>query len=209
MALTADQTALLNNTIAGILGANSTNFNTVKSYIIDKVNNGTVSIKDITMRPTSLVREAISKTMAVDPASVIGVKVIDGTTYQGDGSGRYVEVSTGGVTSGNSSSGGSVNSVNGHQGDVIISLNDLGLTALGRADKVLSTYASQFMHYDSDHNITEIRYGTNTQVNYEMYTYDANGNLSTIKHYLDSALKGTTTLTPIGDDLFSAVYVGV
>ena len=48
MALTADQTALLNNTIAGILGANSTNFNTVKSYIIDKVNNGTVSIKDIT-----------------------------------------------------------------------------------------------------------------------------------------------------------------
>lgn len=208
--LTADQLTLIDNSIKKVLGKNNSNLNAVKNYIITKVTDGVIDIKDIQQRLGSVVREAISNTMPIDASEAIGVKVIDGVTYQGDGKGRYVEVNNGsGSGSGGSSSSTGVTSVNGKQGDVIVTKQDLGIQVLDQADKKLASMNVVNMMYDAEGNVSKIRYNDDTDINYETYTYNSDGDLSLIKHYLDGAQKGTTTLTYASGNLVSSIFVGV
>lgn len=207
MALSNDELILLDNSIRKILGTKSTRFGVVKNYIITKVTEGTISTKDITMRINSVVREAMSNTLPIAPTDAVGIKVIGGVTYQGDGVGRYVELNTNGG-SGSSNSSGSVNSVNGEQGDVIITKDDIGLGVFDRPDKVLNSLDIAKIYYDAEKNIVKIQYVEVSDINYETYQYK-NGDLVSVKHYIDGVLKGTTVLTQNAKgELESTKFIG-
>ena len=207
MALSNDELILLDNSIKKVLGTKNNNFTRVRDYIITKVNAGIINTKDIQFRINSVIREAISNTLPLDKGDVIGIKVIDNVTYQGDGEGRYVELNTNGGGGGSNSSG-SVNSVNGQQGDVIITKNDLGLDIFDRPDKVLQAMDIAKVYYDSDINIIKLQYGEVSDVNYETFTY-VDGDLANVKHYIDGILKGTTILNKnVDGELDSTTFIG-
>lgn len=207
MALSNDELILLDNSIKKVLGTNNNNFTRVRGYIITKVSAGIINTKDIQFRINSVIREAISNTLPLDKGDVVGIKVIDNVTYQGDGEGRYVELNTNGG-GGNSNSSGSVNSVNGQQGDVIITKNDLGLEIFDRPDKVLQAMDIAKVYYDSDINIIKLQYGEVSDVNYETFTY-VDGDLANVKHYIDGVLKGTTILNKnVDGELDSTTFIG-
>lgn len=207
MALSNDELILLDNSIKKVLGVNNTRFSVVKDYVITKVTAGTISSKDLQFRMNSVIREAISNTLPVDKGDVIGIKVIDGVTYQGDGNGRYVELNSNGSNAGSGSTG-AVNSVNGEQGDVIISKDDLGLDILDRPDKVLQTMDIAKVYYDGEINIIKIQYGEVSDTNYETFTY-IDGDLANVKHYIDGVLKGTTILNKnVDGELDSTTFIG-
>lgn len=63
---------------------------------------------------------------------------------------------------------------------------------LSRADNVLKSMSIVNMIY-VDGNLVRIRYGADVDANYEILEY-VNGDLSTIKHFLNGQHKGTTTL---------------
>ena len=207
MALSNDELILLDNSIKKVLGTNNNNFTRVRDYIITKVNGGIINTKDIQFRINSVIREAISNTLPLDKGDVVGIKVIDNVTYQGDGEGRYVELNTNGGGGGSNSSG-SVNSVNGQEGDVIITKNDLGLDIFDRPDKVLQAMDIAKVYYDSDINIIKLQYGEVSDVNYETFTY-VDGDLANVKHYIDGVLKGTTILNKnVDGELDSTTFIG-
>lgn len=207
MAITSDELTLIDNSIKKILGNNTNNLVTVRNYIINKIDTGSISIKDIQQRMASVVREAISKTLPIGVAEAVGIKVIDGVTYQGDGEGRFVEVNNNSGSGSGSSSTSGVNSVNGKQGDVIVTKQDLGISILDRADNILASLDVANMLYDIDGNLTKIRYVDDTDTNYETYTYNAEGDLSIIKHYVDGIQKGTTTLSYNAGNLISSIFI--
>jgi len=76
-----------------------------------------------------------------------------------------------------------------------------------RADKYLAAQDIASMIYDNSNNLVKIQYNQASDTNYEVLNYDSNGNLSTIDHYIDTVLKGTTTLTyDSNNTLISSVY---
>lgn len=81
------------------------------------------------------------------------------------------------------------------------------IAPLLRADKYLASQNVVNMLY-SNGDLVKIRYNNDTDVDYEVLEY-TNGDLTSIKHYVDSVLKGTTTLTYTNGSLISAVFVGV
>ena len=76
-----------------------------------------------------------------------------------------------------------------------------------RADRYLASQDIANLIYDSNGNLTKIQYNQSSDIDYEVLSYDSNGNLSTIDHYIDTVLKGTTTLTyDSNNTLISSVY---
>ena len=76
------------------------------------------------------------------------------------------------------------------------------------ANKYLASQNISNMLYDSRDNLIRIRYNNNTDVDYEILTY-SDDILTTIQHYINSVLRGTTTLSYSGENLISAIFVGV
>ena len=76
------------------------------------------------------------------------------------------------------------------------------------ADKYLASQSISNILYDSSDNPIKIRYNNNTDVDYEVLTYSGDI-LTTIQHYINSVLRGTTTLSYSGENLISAIFVGV
>ena len=69
---------------------------------------------------------------------------------------------------------------------------------------VLSKMNIASMNYDSGNNLVRIDYeGTG---NYELFTYDTDGALTSIDHYKDDVLAGTTTLSYTNGNLTSVVF---
>lgn len=76
-----------------------------------------------------------------------------------------------------------------------------------RADKYLAAQNIANMSY-TDGNLTKIQYNNATNVDYEVFAYGS-GNLTSIQHYTDGVLRGTTTLSYTSGNLVSAIFVGV
>ena len=76
-----------------------------------------------------------------------------------------------------------------------------------RADKVLATKDVAKLLY-SGGNLVKIRYGTDTDVDYEVLTYSG-ADLVNIAHYIGGVFKGDTVLTYGGGELVSSIFVGV
>ena len=78
---------------------------------------------------------------------------------------------------------------------------------LNRADKYLANQNIVNMLYTNG-DLTKIRYRVDSDTDYETLSY-VNGNLTTIGHYINTVLKGTTTLSYTSGNLVSAIFVGV
>ena len=76
-----------------------------------------------------------------------------------------------------------------------------------RADRYLALQDIANMVYTSG-DLIKIQYNNATDVDYEVFAYDS-GNLTSIKHYVGSVLKGTTTLSYASGNLVSAIFIGV
>lgn len=83
--------------------------------------------------------------------------------------------------------------------------SELNAVNLLRADKFLAAQNIAAMQYDVEGNLIKIRYNNPTDVNYEVLNY-ANGDLSSINHYVSGANAGTTTLSYTGDNLTSVIF---
>ena len=78
---------------------------------------------------------------------------------------------------------------------------------ISRADKYLASQNIANMIYTNG-DLTKIRYRVDSDTDYETLSY-VNGNLTTINHYINAVLKGTTTLSYSGGNLVSAIFVAV
>lgn len=76
---------------------------------------------------------------------------------------------------------------------------------IGRADKYLSQQAIANMIY-TDNKLTKVRYNNDTDEEYEVPTYDVNGKLTAVEHYVAGTKQGTTTLRYTDDKLTSVTY---
>ena len=76
-----------------------------------------------------------------------------------------------------------------------------------RADKYLAAQNIANMSYTAG-NLIKIQYNSTTDVDYEVFAYGS-GNLTSIQHYTDGVLRGTTTLSYTSGNLVSAIFVGV
>ena len=86
-----------------------------------------------------------------------------------------------------------------------LKITDFEAANLNRADKYLANQNIVNMLYTNG-DLTKIRYKNDTDVDYETLSY-VNGNLTTIRHYINAVLKGTTTLSYGAGNLVSAVFV--
>ena len=85
--------------------------------------------------------------------------------------------------------------------------NSIDSVNLLRADRYLALQDIANMVYTSG-DLIKIQYNNATDVDYEVFAY-GNGNLTSIKHYVGSVLRGTTTLSYTSRNLVSAIFVGV
>ena len=76
---------------------------------------------------------------------------------------------------------------------------------LSRVDKYLAAQQVANMVY-TDSKLTKVQYNNATDVECEVLGY-TDGKLTTVKHYTDSTLKGTTTLSYTSGKLVSAIFV--
>ena len=76
------------------------------------------------------------------------------------------------------------------------------------ANAYLASQSIANILYDVNDNPIKIRYNSNMDVDYEVLTYSGD-NLVSVQHYINSVLKGTTTLSYSGENLISSIFVGV
>ena len=77
---------------------------------------------------------------------------------------------------------------------------------VAKADKILAGYSIANMLYTAG-DLTKIRYNTNTDVDYELFTYGVDG-LIGIEHYIATVLEGSSVLNYTDGALTSVIYTG-
>ena len=80
---------------------------------------------------------------------------------------------------------------------------------LTRADKYLASKNVVKMIYNPDGKLSKVRYNNDTDVNYEVLTYNLEGKLINVAHYVESVLRGNTTLSYENGKLVAAPYTAV
>ena len=83
---------------------------------------------------------------------------------------------------------------------------DVNLT---RADKYLASQNVVKMIYNLEGKLSEVRYNNDIDVDYEVLTYNLEGKLSNVAHYVESTLRGNTTLSYENGKLIAAPYTAV
>ena len=83
---------------------------------------------------------------------------------------------------------------------------DVNLT---RADKYLGSQNVVKMLYNPEGKLSKVRYNNGTDVDYEVLTYNLEGKLSNVAHYVESVLRGNTTLSYENGKLVAAPYTAV
>ena len=80
---------------------------------------------------------------------------------------------------------------------------------LTRADKYLASQNVVKMIYSPEGKLSKVRYNNDTDVDYEVLTYNLEGKLSNVAHYVESVLRGNTTLSYENGKLVAAPYIAV
>ena len=80
---------------------------------------------------------------------------------------------------------------------------------LTRADKYLASQNVVKMLYNLKGKLSKVRYNNDTDVDYEVLTYSLEGKLSNVAHFVDSILRGYTSLTYENGKLVAASYTTV
>lgn len=82
-------------------------------------------------------------------------------------------------------------------------------TNLTRADRYLVAQSVVKMIYNPAGKLSKVRYNNDTDVDYEVLTYNLEGKLANVAHYVDSVLKGNTVLSYVNGKLVSAPFTAV
>ena len=90
-----------------------------------------------------------------------------------------------------------------------VSYDDFNKLNLNRADKYLATQNVIKMTYNLEGKLSKVRYNNDTDVDYEVLTYNLEGKLSNVAHYVESVLRGNTTLSYENGKLIAAPYTAV
>lgn len=80
---------------------------------------------------------------------------------------------------------------------------------LTRADKYLASQNVVKMLYNLKGKLSKVRYNNDTDVDYEVLTYNLEGKLSNVSHYVESVLRGNTTLSYENGKLVAAPYTAI
>lgn len=80
---------------------------------------------------------------------------------------------------------------------------------LFRSDKYLASQNVANMVYNSENKLEKVQYRNPSDVDYELLTYNLDGKLIDVAHYVGSILKGNTQLSYVNGKLVSAPYVAV
>ena len=80
---------------------------------------------------------------------------------------------------------------------------------LTRADKYLASQNVVKMIYNLKGKLSKVRYNNDTDVDYEVLTYNIKGELSNVAHYVESTLRGNTTLSYENGKLVAAPYTAI
>ena len=80
---------------------------------------------------------------------------------------------------------------------------------LTRADKYLASQNVVKMIYNPEGKLSKVRYNDDIDVDYEVLTYNVKGELSNVAHYVESILRGNTTLSYENGKLIAAPYTTI
>ena len=80
---------------------------------------------------------------------------------------------------------------------------------LTRADKYLASQNVVKMIYNLKGKLSKVRYNEDTDVDYEVLTYNIKGELINVAHYVESILRGNTTLSYENGKLIAAPYTTI
>lgn len=90
--------------------------------------------------------------------------------------------------------------------DTKVSYEDFNLLNLNRADKYLASQNVVNMLYNSEGKLSKVQYNDATDIDYEVLTYNIDGKLSNVAHYVGGILKGNTVLSYGNSKLISAPF---
>ena len=90
-----------------------------------------------------------------------------------------------------------------------VSYDDFNKLNLNRADKYLANQNVVRMLYSAEGKLSKVRYNNNTDVDYEILTYNLEGKLSNVAHYVEGILRGNTALSYENGKLVAAPYTAV
>lgn len=80
---------------------------------------------------------------------------------------------------------------------------------LARADKYLASQNVVNMGYNVDGKLAKVQYNNPIDDDYEVLSYNAEGKLSNVAHYVATVLKGNTVLSYSNGKLVSAPYTAI
>ena len=203
------------NSAAGVISING--LNGVVSMSSDDLPEGTVNKYFTGNRVTNEVKEFIragtNVTVSYNPAT--NKLTIDADTYakteidakleaQNDAS----EINYSGTSSGLIATKvqGAIDEVEDRLGIAETAISNANLT---RADKYLGSQSVVKMIYNPAGKLSKVRYNNDTDVDYEVLTYNGIGKLSNVAHYVEGVLMGNTTLSYENGKLVSSPYIAV
>lgn len=87
--------------------------------------------------------------------------------------------------------------------------SEIASVNLLRADKYLAAQNVVNMWYNVEGKLAKVQYNNAIDENYEVLTYNGEGKLSNVAHYVSTILKGNTVLTYSNGKLVSAPYIAI
>ena len=87
--------------------------------------------------------------------------------------------------------------------------SEIASVNLLRADKYLAAQNVVNMEYNVVGKLSKVQYNSAIDENYEVLTYNGEGKLSNVAHYVDAILKGNTVLSYTNGKLTASPYVAV
>lgn len=87
--------------------------------------------------------------------------------------------------------------------------SEIASVNLLRADKYLAAQNVVNMEYNTAGKLAKVQYNNAIDENYEVLTYNAEGKLSNVAHYVSTVLKGNTVLSYMNGKLVSAPYTAI
>ena len=101
---------------------------------------------------------------------------------------------------------GAIDEVENRLGIAETAISNSNLT---RADKYLASQNVVKMIYNLEGKLSKVRYNNDADVDYEVLTYNLDGKLNNVAHYVESVLRGNTTLSYENGKLVAAPYTTV
>ena len=87
--------------------------------------------------------------------------------------------------------------------------SEIASVNLLRADKYLAAQNVVNMEYNTAGKLAKVQYNNAIDENYEVLTYNGEGKLSNVAHYVSTVLKGNTVLSYMNGKLVSAPYTAI